>query len=158
MCNIIERARLAIKKEHTMKTLGFPVMPFTFRPADGTTCLMIQVILYLSSFAVTPADGTLILHLNMAPKQEWEHQLLLNLTKTQTNTWCAEKKFLGDIFFYLPPVFSVHTQQPDTQTLLTVAWTYFVSALAARTQNHVRPLSSCLKLSRKCILAAHLPH
>lgn len=53
-----------------MKALSFPVMPFTFRPADGTTCLMIQVILYLSSFAVTPADGTLILHLNMAPKQE----------------------------------------------------------------------------------------
>lgn len=42
------------------------MMLFTIRPADGTTCLRIQLMLYLCSIAVNPVDGTLTLHVDMA--------------------------------------------------------------------------------------------
>lgn len=123
-----------------------------FKPADGT---IVQVFLYVCSNGETPVDGTLILHLDMTLQPRVRTATFINYNQKQYAYNNYNKNSFGAIC-YLPPVGSVPTQQANNaQALLTER---IVSAVAACAQNHVKPQRSCLKLSSKCILAAHLPH
>lgn len=79
---------------------------FTMKPADGTACLRIQVILYTCSLAVTPVDGTLILHIDMTSQP-----------RVRTSTFIKHNQkqyFFGAVIGLL--FLSIPTQRANTET------------------------------------------
>lgn len=134
-----------------------PMMLLALDPADVTVHLNIQLVLHLCSNAVPPADGTLALYLHVALEPSLSTPSLFHIIKNSM-CQCVENNYLHLLFDYCIWGSNSAGQHRSISTATTAPYTMLGAVVDAHAHNHVEPLRSCLKLSSKCILAAHLPH